>query len=108
MARDLPRELREAIERQVQEITPRELARATEELSAQLRSPTRLASPVVRSRPQVLAYAAYRVPATYAAAPAQTSVSSEAYDEAALFSWMAGSSPATTEDRMLTPPKRAL
>jgi hypothetical protein len=29
--------------------------------------------------------------------PAQTSVSSEAYEEAAVFSWMAGSSPAMTE-----------
>src|SRR3984957_13572123 len=31
--------------------------------------------------------------------PAQTSVSSEAYDQTEVFSWMAGSSPATTEKR---------
>jgi ribosomal protein RSM22 (predicted rRNA methylase) len=70
MATDLPWELREAIDRHARQIGPRELAQASEELSAQLRSPTRPTSPIVRSRSQVLAYAAYRVPATYAAAVA--------------------------------------
>src|ERR1700733_10509751 len=36
--------------------------------------------------------------------PAQTSVSSEAYDEIAMFSWMGGSSPAMTENGILAPP----
>jgi hypothetical protein len=44
------------------------------------------------------------VPAIHAAAPQssrlQTSVSSEAYDEAAVFAWMAGSSPVMTKNRI--------
>jgi hypothetical protein len=43
------------------------------------------------------------VPAIHAALPVQTSVSSEAYDEAAVFSWMAGSSPAMTENQDPSP-----
>ena len=47
------------------------------------------------------------VPAIHAAPPQisrQTSVSSEAYDKTAVFSWMAGSSPAMTENGILAAP----
>jgi ribosomal protein RSM22 (predicted rRNA methylase) len=64
---ELPRELAEAVERLLAEVPPRELGRASAELSDRYRDRRERRAPVARSREQALAYAATRLPATYAA-----------------------------------------
>lgn len=64
---DLPLELAEGIERLLGDVPPRELARAGAELSERYRQKRERRSPVARSELEVMAYAASRMPATYAA-----------------------------------------
>ena len=67
MATGLLWELREAIEHRLQEVAPGEVTRATAKLSEQYRASMSHGAPVARSHLDVLAYAAYRLPATFAA-----------------------------------------
>jgi ribosomal protein RSM22 (predicted rRNA methylase) len=67
MATDLPWALRQAIARHLHEVAPGEVTRATAKLSEQYRASVRRGSPVARSHVDVCAYAAYRLPATFAA-----------------------------------------
>lgn len=64
---DLPDELREALKKRFQGISWRQLGRTTKDLSDKYRSYRQAESPVAQSKIDVLAYAAYRMPATYAA-----------------------------------------
>jgi len=64
---DLPLELRDALEEKFHGVSSRELGRATRDLSERYRAGSGKGAPVVRSTAEVLAYAAYRMPATYAA-----------------------------------------
>jgi ribosomal protein RSM22 (predicted rRNA methylase) len=70
MAVDLPRELREGIDRALRDSTPADLARATARLSACYRAPAARGTAVVRSPAHALGYAAVRLPATFAAVTA--------------------------------------
>lgn len=70
---ELPRELAEAVDRLLQAISTRDLARASAELSAQYREKRERRAPVARSASAILAYAATRLPATYAAVTAALS-----------------------------------
>ena len=64
----LPRELRDAVEAQIQHVPLRQLARAAEGLRERYRAGERnVAGSLVQSSEQALAYAAYRLPSTYAA-----------------------------------------
>jgi ribosomal protein RSM22 (predicted rRNA methylase) len=67
---DLPPELAEGIERLLENVPPRELIRAGAELSERYRQKRERRSPVARSALEVAAYAASRLPATYAAVSA--------------------------------------
>lgn len=67
---ELPDELREALENRAQGIAPRDLGRATRDLSARYRAVGAAGHPVAGSIEDVYAYAIYRLPATYAAAVA--------------------------------------
>lgn len=67
---DLPNELREAIRKRLQGVSPRQLSKTTKALSDKYRTNNRTEFPVARTMNDVLAYAAYRMPATYAAATA--------------------------------------
>lgn len=67
---DLPRELAEGVERLLEGVSARDLGRASRDLSEQYRQPRERRAPVARSRPEILAYAASRLPATYAAVSA--------------------------------------
>src|SRR4051794_12885155 len=60
-------ELRAALTRAVRGIDERELVRATEVLVARYRSVAPASVPILASRVHVMAYAAYRMPATHAA-----------------------------------------
>lgn len=62
-----PVELRDALEGAVAGIPVRELAAAVERLSSQYRAGGEPAQPILRTRGDVAAYAAYRMPATFAA-----------------------------------------
>ena len=64
---ELPPELAEGIDRLLEDVPPRELARASAELSEQYRQKRERRAPVARSEPEILAYIASRLPATYAA-----------------------------------------
>jgi len=64
---ELPDELSEALAKQFQGISGRQLGRTTRDLSARYRTGVPAAAPVARSDSDVVAYAAYRMPATYAA-----------------------------------------
>lgn len=63
----LPPALAEAIERRLADASPRDLARASAELSGRYREPRQHGAPVARSDADLLAYLATRMPATYAA-----------------------------------------
>jgi ribosomal protein RSM22 (predicted rRNA methylase) len=67
IAVDLPPELRAAIDERLRETAPSELARAAAELSARYRAPASQGWRAARSSAHLLAYAAVRLPATYAA-----------------------------------------
>jgi ribosomal protein RSM22 (predicted rRNA methylase) len=67
---DPPPELAEAIARQLEDTSPRELARAGAELSERYRQKRERRAPVARTELEVAAYAASRLPATYAAVSA--------------------------------------
>jgi ribosomal protein RSM22 (predicted rRNA methylase) len=64
---DLPRELRGALANQFQGLSDIELGRTTKDLSVRYRGGGPAGNPVARSGDDVAAYAAFRVPATYAA-----------------------------------------
>lgn len=64
---ELPRELAEGIERLLQDVHPRDLVRVSAALSAKYRQKQEHRAPVARSQQEILAYAAARLPATYAA-----------------------------------------
>jgi ribosomal protein RSM22 (predicted rRNA methylase) len=66
---ELPRSLQAALDRVYERVKPTELGAATRELSSRYREPDSL-YPFLRSDLDVLAYGAYRLPATYAAARA--------------------------------------
>lgn len=66
----LPSALSEALELALAGFTSKELARAAERLSGQYRRDYRIARSFLRDRHDLAAYAAYRLPATYAAARA--------------------------------------
>ena len=63
----LPPALQGAVEALLTEVPAAELARVGAALSARYRSPAVRGAPTARSRAQALAYAAFRLPATYAA-----------------------------------------
>jgi ribosomal protein RSM22 (predicted rRNA methylase) len=65
----LPADLHEALEARLKGVAAAELSRATEELSRRYRTAV-AGAPVARSRTDAVAYAAYRMPASYAAAAA--------------------------------------
>lgn len=67
---DLPVALADGIERLLADVSPRELARASADLSARYRDRRERRAPVARSESEILAYAASRLPATYAAVSA--------------------------------------
>jgi ribosomal protein RSM22 (predicted rRNA methylase) len=67
---DLPLELTESIERLLEGVSPRVLARASAELSERYREKRERRAPVARTEPEVQAYLAARLPATYAAVSA--------------------------------------
>ncbi len=64
---DLPRTLREPLQRLSQGYAPQELGRAATDLSARYREEHARGVPIAQSVADVAAYAAYRFPATYAA-----------------------------------------
>jgi ribosomal protein RSM22 (predicted rRNA methylase) len=64
---ELPQVLADAIERELRAVSPRELARASSDLTARYRARDQHHGPVARSRLDTYAYAAARMPATYAA-----------------------------------------
>ena len=70
---ELPLQLRRAIEAQRDGISDAELAQATRALSDRYRAGESAGTPFIESRGDVAAYAAYRLPATYAAAVAALS-----------------------------------
>jgi ribosomal protein RSM22 (predicted rRNA methylase) len=67
---DLPPGLAEGVERLLADVSPRELTRASADLSARYRDKRERRTPVARSESEILAYAASRLPATYAAVSA--------------------------------------
>jgi ribosomal protein RSM22 (predicted rRNA methylase) len=64
---ELPRELRDALDRSLRNVSPQDLSRAAADLSSRYREEEFPGTPVARSATDVTAYAAYRLPATYAA-----------------------------------------
>src|SRR2546423_58132 len=64
---DLPHELAEGVERLLEDVSARELIRASAELSAKYREKRERRAPVARTEAEILAYVASRLPATYAA-----------------------------------------
>jgi ribosomal protein RSM22 (predicted rRNA methylase) len=65
---DLPHDLRQALSTELAAATPKALARTASDLSARYRGASaEVAGPFVRSDGDAAAYAAYRMPATYAA-----------------------------------------
>ena len=70
MIAELPRELAEGVERLLEGVSARDLSRATSELSAKYRQQRVNHAPVARSKAEILAYAASRLPATFAAVSA--------------------------------------
>jgi len=64
---ELPRELADGVERLLHGVSARELSRASSDLSAKYRQKQERRAPVARSQAEILAYAASRLPATYAA-----------------------------------------
>ena len=64
---ELPRQLAEGVERLLEGVSPRDLGRAAGDLSAKYRQKHARRAPVARSQAEILAYAATRLPATYAA-----------------------------------------
>jgi ribosomal protein RSM22 (predicted rRNA methylase) len=67
---ELPREFAEAVDRLLEHVSPRDLSRASAELSAKYSEKRERRAPVARSQSEILAYAASRLPATYAAVTA--------------------------------------
>lgn len=63
----MPDALQTALEDQLQGKSLRQVGQATRDLSARYRAGNQTGTPVARSSEDVLAYAAYRLPATYAA-----------------------------------------
>ena len=64
---ELPRELADGVELLLAGISARDLSRASHELSEKYRQKRERRAPVARSQLEILAYAASRMPATYAA-----------------------------------------
>ncbi len=64
---DLPRDLREALTHAVSGVPVKDLAEAVDSLIDRYRSGRQANCPILSSRADVAAYAAYRMPATYAA-----------------------------------------
>jgi ribosomal protein RSM22 (predicted rRNA methylase) len=64
---ELPRELAEGVERLLAGVSARDLNRASSGLSAKYRQKQERRAPVARSQAEILAYAATRLPATFAA-----------------------------------------
>jgi ribosomal protein RSM22 (predicted rRNA methylase) len=67
---ELPPRLAESIDRLLEDVSPRELGRASADLSAKYRDKRVRRAPVARSEAEILAYLASRLPATYAAVSA--------------------------------------
>ena len=64
---ELPRQLAESVERLLAGVSSRDLSRASRDLSEKYRQKRERRAPVARSQSEILAYAASRLPATYAA-----------------------------------------
>jgi ribosomal protein RSM22 (predicted rRNA methylase) len=64
---ELPRELAEGVEGLLHGVSARDLSRASGDLSEKYRQKRERRAPVARSESEILAYAATRLPATYAA-----------------------------------------
>lgn len=64
---DLPDDLDRALRRVLAEVPPRQLSQSVERLIANYRGGVATHEPLLRGRADVTAYAAYRMPATYAA-----------------------------------------
>ncbi|MFF4192504.1 small ribosomal subunit Rsm22 family protein [Nonomuraea sp. NPDC001831] len=64
----LPDELRTALDAALARFAPHDLSRATEQLTERYRTGPSAAAPHLRTPADIAAYAAYRMPATYAAA----------------------------------------
>src|SRR4051812_30974983 len=67
MAADLPLELAEAVERLLEDVSPRDLARASADLSERYRQKRGRRAPIARAEADIQADPASRLPATYAA-----------------------------------------
>lgn len=67
MTVDLPWKLRDAIDRRIEAVAPSALARTAAELSERYRSPNPAGARIVQDRLAAIAYAAVRLPATFAA-----------------------------------------
>jgi ribosomal protein RSM22 (predicted rRNA methylase) len=78
---DLPRQLRRALEAQRDGISDAELALATRSLSERYRTGEPSNTPFIAARADVAAYAAYRLPATYAASVAVFSALAEVWPD---------------------------
>ena len=64
---ELPRALAEGVDRLLEGVSARDLSRAAGDLSAKYRQKQERSAPVARSQAEILAYAATRLPATFAA-----------------------------------------
>src|SRR5688500_11395154 len=64
---ELPRELADGVEWLLEGVSARDLSRASSDLSEKYRQKRERRAPVARSQSEILAYAASRLPATYAA-----------------------------------------
>src|SRR5262245_43724225 len=64
---ELPKELADGVERLLKGVSARDLSRASGDLSAKYRQKAARRGPVARSPAEIEAYAATRLPATYAA-----------------------------------------
>jgi ribosomal protein RSM22 (predicted rRNA methylase) len=70
VAAELPLALADGVERLLEDVSPRDLGRASADLSAKYREKRERRAPIARSQTEILAYAASRLPATYAAVSA--------------------------------------
>ena len=69
---ELPKDLRDALDTAVAGIAVRDLAAAVERLIGQYRAGGEPTEPILRSGAEVAAYAAYRMPATFASSVARS------------------------------------
>jgi ribosomal protein RSM22 (predicted rRNA methylase) len=93
----LPLQLHQALERELEKVPSSELARASAELTVAYRTPDKAKPPLINSEARRLAYAAVRMPATYAAAHEVLSELKQRHSEVQISSVLdVGAGPGTT------------